>query len=85
MITLCFSTFAFSQTADDDYVNDNALRYDDHAYKATIKTVQLHGTQWEFSPALIEMNTGEQLELSFDDLVLWLYYDDVRAAVIHWD
>ncbi|MBK6523933.1 MAG: DUF5103 domain-containing protein [Sphingobacteriaceae bacterium] len=23
---------------------------------------------WEFSPALIEMNTGEQLELSFDDL-----------------
>src|SRR6185503_7312999 len=67
--TLCFTSFsAFSQTADDDYVNDNALRYDDYAYKPTIKTVQLYGTQWEFSPALIEMNSDEQLQLSFDDL-----------------
>lgn len=53
---------------EDDYVNDNTLRYDDHAYKSYIKTVQLHGTEWEFSPPLIEMNSGNQLELSFDDL-----------------
>jgi len=68
LITLGFSTFAFGQAPEDDYANDNALRYDDHAYKATIKTVQLYGTEWEFSPALIEMNTGAQLQLSFDDL-----------------
>lgn len=54
--------------AEEDYVNDNTLRYDDFAYKSYIKTVQLHGTEWEFSPPLIEMNTGNQLELSFDDL-----------------
>jgi hypothetical protein len=68
LLVLCFSAIGFAQTADDDYVNDNALRYDDYAYKPTIKTAQLYGTQWEFSPALIEMNTGEQLQLSFDDL-----------------
>ena len=53
---------------EEDYVNDNTLRYDDHAYKPNIKTVQLHGTEWEFSPPLIEMSSGNQLELSFDDL-----------------
>jgi len=53
---------------DDDYVNDNVLRYDDHVYKPTIKTVQIHGTDWEFAPPLIEMNSGQQIELSFDDL-----------------
>jgi len=68
VINLCLSSFAFSQNMDDDYVNDNALRYDDHTYKPSIKTVQLHGTEWEFSPPLIEMNSGAQLELSFDDL-----------------
>jgi hypothetical protein len=58
----------FSQNEEDDYVNDNALRYDDYTYKATIKTAQLYGTEWEFSPPLIEKNTDEQLQLSFDDL-----------------
>lgn len=65
---LCLSFGGFAQSEEDDYVNDNALRYDDHAYRSTIKTVQLHGTEWEFSPPLIKLNTGEQLELSFDDL-----------------
>lgn len=68
LVTLFFSFAALAQNEEDDYVNDNALRYDDHAYKPTIKTVQLHGTEWEFSPPLIELNTGGQLELSFDDL-----------------
>ena len=68
-VSLCFLCFVLnSQNETEDYVNDNMLRYDDHVYKPTIKTVQLHGTEWEFSPALIEMNTGERLELSFDDL-----------------
>jgi hypothetical protein len=61
------TTKLLAQT-EEDYVNDNTLRYDDHAYKSYIKTVQLHGTEWEFSPPLIEMNSGNQLELSFDDL-----------------
>lgn len=69
ILLLCFvSGNLVSQNEEVDYVNDNALRYDDYTYKPTIKTVQLHDTKWEFSPPLIQFNSGEQLELSFDDL-----------------
>lgn len=61
-------TCSLGSAQDDDYVNDNALRYDDHAYKTNIKTVQLHNTTWEFAPPLIPLNGGEQIELAFDDL-----------------
>lgn len=52
----------------DDYVNDNVIRYDDHVYKPSIKTVQIHSSEWEFSPPLLELNSNDQIELSFDDL-----------------
>jgi hypothetical protein len=54
--------------AQDDYVNDDQLRYEDYIYKPNIKTVQLHELSWEFSLPLIKHNAGEQLKLSFDDL-----------------
>ncbi len=57
---------AFAQ--DDDYVNDNQLRYEDYIYKSNIKTLQLYESTWEFSLPLIKLNAGEQLQLSFDDL-----------------
>ncbi|MBS1637969.1 MAG: DUF5103 domain-containing protein [Bacteroidetes bacterium] len=66
LIFLCL--LAFRGTAQDDYANDNQMRYEDWNYKANIKTVQLHETSWEFAPATIAFGSGEQLELSFDDL-----------------
>lgn len=54
--------------AEDDYVNDKVLRYEDHIYKPYIKTVQLHENSWEYSPPLIDVTKGEQLLLSFDDI-----------------
>ncbi len=54
--------------AQDDYVNDSELRYEDYIYKPNIKTVQLHEAAWEFSMPLIKFNSGEQLLLSFDDM-----------------
>lgn len=53
---------------EDDYVNDNQLRYEDYIYKPNIKTAQLYESTWEFSAPLIKFNSGEQLRLSFDDL-----------------
>ena len=53
---------------DDDYANDNQLRYEDYIYKPNIKTVQLFESSWEYSPPLIELNKGETLQLAFDDL-----------------
>lgn len=61
----------FSQTntgEEEDYVNDNVLKYDDFNYKPVIKTVSLHESTWEYSAPIIDLNGGEQLELSFDDL-----------------
>ncbi|MBP7808437.1 MAG: DUF5103 domain-containing protein [Bacteroidia bacterium] len=66
LIFLFILTSVFSQ--DDDYVNDDQLRYEDYIYKPNIKTVQLHEISWEFSLPLIKFNSGEQLQLSFDDL-----------------
>lgn len=53
---------------DDDYVNDNQLRYEDYIYKPNIKTAQLYESTWEFSMPIIKYNSGEQLLLGFDDL-----------------
>ncbi len=53
---------------EDEYVNENQLRYDDYVYKPNIKTAQLYESTWEYSAPLIKFNAGEQLLLSFDDI-----------------
>ncbi|MBA2611688.1 MAG: DUF5103 domain-containing protein [Bacteroidetes bacterium] len=53
---------------DEDYVNDNVLKYDDYNYKSSIKTVQIHESSWEFSLPIIDLNGTEQIDLTFDDL-----------------
>ncbi len=53
---------------DEDYANDNFMRYEDWIYKPNIKTVLLHESKWELSPALIQLGSEQTLELSFDDL-----------------
>lgn len=57
-----------AQEQEEDYVNDNVLRYDDYVYKSNIKTVQFHEVSWEYNAPIIKLNGTEQLELGFDDL-----------------
>ena len=57
-----------TKTEEDDYVNDNVLRYDDYVYKPNIKTVQFHESTWEYAAPVINLAGSEQVELSFDDL-----------------
>ena len=54
--------------AQDDYANDNQMRYEDWTYKPYLKTVQLHESSFDANPAILQFNGAEQLELSFDDL-----------------
>lgn len=54
--------------AQDDYVNDNQMRYEDWTYRPYIKTVQLHESSFDANPAILPFNGTEFLELSFDDL-----------------
>ena len=54
--------------AQDDYVNDDQLRYEDWVYKSSIKTALLHESSWDNAAAILPLNGIEKLELSFDDL-----------------
>lgn len=67
LFLLCFPLL-FSAQGEDDYVNDNVLKYDDYVYKPHIRTVQFHESSWEYAPPVIPLRGGMQLELSFDDL-----------------
>lgn len=51
-----------------DYYTQGYLRNEDHIYQPMIKTVLLHRVGWEMSDPVIQLNSGEQLLLSFDDL-----------------
>ncbi len=64
-VLLILSLFVKAQ---DDYANDNQLRYEDWTYKPYIKTAQLHESSYDANPAVIKLNSAELLELSFDDL-----------------
>ncbi len=68
VFTLPLSVFSQKNTEDEDYVNDNVLKYDDYTYKPTIKTVQCYESTWEYAAPIIDLNTPQQIQLSFDDL-----------------
>ena len=70
MFVLAFMPFliCFSQGRQDEYVNERFLRYEDHVYKSTIKTVLCHESSFEMNPPMIELNSGQQIQVSFDDL-----------------
>jgi len=52
-------------------------------YAAHLKTVLLHRSGWELSYPIIELNSVEQLLLSFDDLTN--QQKDYRFRIIHCD
>jgi hypothetical protein len=68
ILSTLFLMITLQVMSQDDYVNDNQMRYEDWTYKSYIKTVQLHESTFDANPAILQFNSGEQLELSFDDL-----------------
>ncbi len=48
--------------------NQKVVRYGDTIYKDYIKSLQLHQIGWKYSPPLIALNSGDLLQLDFDDL-----------------
>jgi hypothetical protein len=53
---------------DDDYYDDNHIRYDDYIYSENYKSVVFHKTGLKNSKPIIELGSGGKLTLSFDDL-----------------
>jgi len=78
-----FLLLTFRLVSQDDYVNDNQMRYEDWTYKPYIKTAQLHESTFDANPAILRFNGTEQLELSFDDLEA--DKKDYSIAFVHCD
>ncbi len=57
-----------ADTTKDDYFKPDFFRYDNFIYKPFIRTVQLHPQGAELSEPVLRLNSGEKLELGFDDL-----------------
>lgn len=56
-----------SQPDTNDYYSDHELRYDDHVYASYIASIQLYKEGFELSDPVIQLNSGEKLQLEFDD------------------
>ena len=67
-LLLTVSHIAVSQTEDPEYYTENFLRYEDHTYRPTIKTVILQQEGTDGSLPMIELGSGTRLHLQFDDL-----------------
>ena len=67
LFSCLFSLISFAQD-DPDYYTDNFLRFEDHTYRPTIKTVILQQLGTDGSLPLIELGSNTQLQLQFDDL-----------------
>lgn len=57
----------FAQNQNEDYFADDFVRYQDWIYKKNIHTVQLRENSYEMAAPLINLNSDQQLKLSFDD------------------
>jgi hypothetical protein len=66
-----------------EYYRDDYFRYDNFIYRPNIKTVQLENAQLPLSEPAIELNSGMQLLLKFDDLEG--DYKDYWYTIIHCD
>lgn len=69
---LLISLHSFSQkdtsSATEEYVNTNQLRYEDWTYVPNIKSVLLYESSFKLSSPIIDLDAGQTLNLSFDDL-----------------
>lgn len=74
-------TALHGQYAIDEYYQQKEILYEDHVYKAGIRTVKLHPRGNEMGMPLIALRGGEQLELSFDDL--YADYMNLSYTIIH--
>jgi hypothetical protein len=67
-VFIIFSSHKFKHNGEDDYTLKNYIRYDDHIYDDSIKTVLLHNLKSQMSYPIINMKGNEFIKLSFDDL-----------------
>ncbi|MDB4678402.1 DUF5103 domain-containing protein, partial [bacterium] len=84
LILSCFFLSPFISSAqDDEYFDDDFVRYEDRTYQPNIKTVQFHLQGVPLSLPVIRLGFGEVMELSFDELDA--EFENYTYTVIHCD
>lgn len=80
-----FTCFCFTNALADstDYYNPYTIRYENFVYRPNIKSVLLEGAGAALTDAAIELNSGQQLRLSFDELDAEI--KDYSYTLIHCD
>jgi hypothetical protein len=59
---------ASTNAQENDYFDPTFLRYENHIYKESIKTPIIERLGYALSDAVLQLGTGDILQLSFDDL-----------------
>ncbi|PTM02710.1 MAG: hypothetical protein DA405_12445 [Bacteroidetes bacterium] len=75
------STLAFSQNQSPAYFTGGPLVYDDHVYQEGILSVRFAPAGNDLAMPIIALNSGQQLELSFDDL--YEEFSDMSYTIYH--
>ncbi|MBU0766012.1 MAG: DUF5103 domain-containing protein [Bacteroidetes bacterium] len=67
----------------DDYYDNNYLRYDNHTYKDSIRSVLVHKEGWILTYPVIKLNSETGIVLEFDELGNEI--NDYSYTIIHCD
>ncbi len=79
---ICITTYSVSaQYVLDEYYQQGEMLYEDHIYKAGIRTVKFHPLDDDLSMPVISLTSGERLLLTFDDL--FADYMNMSYTIIH--
>jgi hypothetical protein len=78
---LLATTLAFAQNQSQAYFNGGPLVYDDHVYQEGILSVRLAPIGNDLALPLVALNSGQQLQLSFDDL--YEEFTDMSYTIYH--
>ena len=57
-----------SAQSEDEYYDSQHIRYDDYVYVENLKNVKLYKTGFDLAAPFLELNSGNKLTLTFDDL-----------------
>jgi len=72
---------AFAQNKSETYFNGGPLVYDDHVYQEGILSVRFAPAGNDLAMPIIALKSGQQLELSFDDL--YEEFTDMSYTIYH--
>ncbi len=68
LLFFLFLSVQLSAQSEGEYYDGQHIRYDDYVYVENLKNVKLSKTGFELSSPFFELNSGQTLNLTFDDL-----------------